>query len=151
MADHRRRRRARRGASPATRCPRWCWPGEIPPGTPVAGVDIGGLSPEWAEHRLARELTEAADPAAHRAGREEDAAAVAQGGRAVDRPGGDRADAEGSLSPAGVARALFGRTEVGLRVKVDRERLDAAIAKIAKAVDVAPRDGGIRYTGHGPG
>lgn len=124
--------------------------GEIPPGTLVAGVDIGGLSPESAENRLARELSEAATrPLTVRAGGKTLRLTPKEAGLAID-PAATVADAEGSLSPAGVARALFGRTEVGLRVKVDRERLDAAVAKIAKAVDVAPRHGGIRYTGVRP-
>src|SRR5690606_7264461 len=104
--------------------------GEIPPGTTVAGVDIGGYSPQSAERVLARELNEEATrPLILRAGKKTLRLSPRQAGLSIDTAA-TVADAEGSLSPTGVARALFGSNEVRLRVKVDRERLDAAIAKL---------------------
>jgi len=124
--------------------------GEVPPGTTVAGVDIGGLAPEEAERTLARELAKAAErPLTVRAGGKTLRLSPKEAGLSID-PAATVAAAEGSLSPAGVARALFSTNEVTLRVKVDRKRLDAAVAKIAKSVDVAPRNGGIRYAGLKP-
>lgn len=124
--------------------------GEIPPGTTVAGVDIGGYSPQSAERVLARELNEEATrPLILRAGKKTLRLSPRQAGLSIDTAA-TVADAEGSLSPTGVARALFGSNEVRLRVKVDRERLDAAIAKLAKRIDVAPRDGAVRFAGTTP-
>ncbi|TQM74201.1 vancomycin resistance protein YoaR [Thermopolyspora flexuosa] len=124
--------------------------GEIPPRTTVAGVDIGGYSPESAERVLARELQdEATRPLILRAGKKTLRLSPRQAGLSIDTAA-TVADAEGSLSPAGVAKALFGSNEVRLRVKVDRERLDAAIANLAKRIDVAPRNGAIRFVGTSP-
>ncbi|MEV5408840.1 VanW family protein [Thermopolyspora sp. NPDC052614] len=124
--------------------------GEIPPGTFVADVDIGGLAPAEAERKLSDELaTEASRMLVVQVGGKTVRLVPREAGLSLDTAM-TVAAAEGSSSPAGVLRALFGRTDVRPRVKVDHERLNAVVADLAESVDVPPRGGTIRYAGLKP-
>ncbi len=124
--------------------------GEIPPGTFVADVDIGGLAPAEAERKLSDELaTEASRALVARVGGKTVRLSPREAGLSLDTAA-TVAAAEGSSSPAGVLTALFGRTDVRPRVKVDRERLAAVVADVAESVDLPARGGTIRYAGLKP-
>jgi vancomycin resistance protein YoaR len=119
--------------------------GEVPPGTFVAHVDIGGLDPVAAERKLAEEMkTYASRAMVVQVGGKSIRVSPREAGLSLDTAA-TVAAAEGSSSPAGVLRALFGRTDVEPRVKVDRARLAAVVGDIAQQVDLAPRGGTIRY------
>jgi vancomycin resistance protein YoaR len=127
--------------------------GEVLPGTRVAGVDIGGLSPASAEAALRQGIAESANrPLIAHLGA---AGSDTVDGREVLPPGeiGLSVDVRGTVAdagagwptPAAVARALFGGQEVAPRVVVDRERLTARVAELAAAVDVPVREGDVAY------
>ncbi|WP_084955601.1 VanW family protein [Thermoactinospora rubra] len=122
--------------------------GEVPPGTRVAGVDVGGLSPGGAAARLRRELgARAVRPLAVEAGGERVRLAPQELGLSLDVPGTVAAAHDGWPSPALVARSLFGGRDIQPVVRVDRARLDAAVAKLAKRVDRPAREGSVRFDG----
>ncbi|WP_214106862.1 VanW family protein [Acrocarpospora catenulata] len=125
--------------------------GEVPPNTWVAGVGIGGLAPADAEDKLGRALSAAAD---------QPLTAVLPGGRkrlkpaelglSIDLKATVAAAADQSLNPVGVARSLFGRRDFTVRVRVDQERLAAAVDKLAAETDRTPREGSVRFRGLEP-
>ncbi|MEZ0074246.1 VanW family protein [Planotetraspora sp. GP83] len=125
--------------------------GKVPPGTRVAGVGIGGLSPAAAESRLRREMaaTAARPVTAEVAGKRVRLSPDAIG-LSVDYPGTVAAAGGGWPSPAGVVRALLGTRELAPRVDVDEERLTVAVAELATTVDKPAREGRVSYRGLEP-
>ncbi|WP_051760360.1 VanW family protein [Herbidospora cretacea] len=122
--------------------------GELPRNTFVAGIDIGGLDPAHARQRLAAELADRADrPITVTAGGKETEVAPGDAGLAFDLEG-TVAAAQGGVVDS--LQALFGRREVPLRLKVDEERLKAAVAAVAEGADRPARQGGILYRGLTP-
>ncbi|SEH00142.1 Vancomycin resistance protein YoaR, contains peptidoglycan-binding and VanW domains [Nonomuraea solani] len=119
--------------------------GAVPRDTWVAGVNVGGLSEEQARTRLESALGR---PLTLSAGGRTLRRAPARLGMTVDVPATVGAAFEGASTPAGVLRSLFGggRRVVSPRVTLDETRLAAELA----AIDVAPREGGVRYTGTRP-
>ena len=120
----------------------------VPRGTTVLGVDIGGLSPQQAQAKLATAIGPKAvaplavgvgathvpvDPV--KAGLTFDAAATVQGA-------GTR-----SLNPFSLVGSLFGGSAVQPVVVVDQTKLDASVATVAKTVDRPGREGGISFAG----
>ncbi|NUW45916.1 VanW family protein [Nonomuraea rhodomycinica] len=123
--------------------------GEVPPRTTVAGVDIGGLSPARARARL--------ETAFARAGRMALAApggtvtvAPADLGLSLDAAATVAAAMDGAGTPAGVVRGLVGGRALTPRVRVDERLLGRKVAALARTVDRAPREGGVRYVGLAP-
>ncbi|MEV2272886.1 VanW family protein [Nonomuraea africana] len=125
--------------------------GEVPPRTRVAGVDIGGLSSADAEAKLVRELSgRAAAPLTLDAADTEVRVRPGDLGLALDAAATVAAARDGSMTPVGVARSLFGQRDLRPQVTIDRRRLAAAVADVAKKVDRAPREGGVAYRGLTP-
>lgn len=125
--------------------------GEVPPGTWVAGVDIGGLSPASAEARLKRDLAaRASAPLTARAAGTAVRVAPGDLGLSLDAAGTVELASRQSLTPVGVARSLFWRREIPPQIKVDEGRLAAGVAELARAVDRKPREGAVEYRGVEP-
>ncbi|MFI9843666.1 VanW family protein [Nonomuraea sp. NPDC051941] len=126
--------------------------GEAPSGTRVAGIDIGGLSAADARARLERELGK-------RAARRLTLAAAgrtirvtpSEFGLAFDIPATVEAALDGTSTPAGVVRSLFGSPRnLPPKVTVDERVLAGGLGKLAKAIDAEPREGGVRFRGLEP-
>ncbi|MFI6905088.1 VanW family protein [Nonomuraea sp. NPDC050394] len=125
--------------------------GEVPPGTKVAGVDIGGLSPEEARSRLERELRpRATRPIEVTAAGKKTRLEPVELGLSVDVAATVAAAMDGASTPAGVVRSLFGGRELQPVVKVDEQALTGRIAALAKTVDRKPKEGVISYRGLEP-
>ncbi|NUW37659.1 VanW family protein [Nonomuraea sp. SMC257] len=123
--------------------------GEVPPRTTAAGVDIGGLSPAGARARLAEAFARPGRMALAAPGRTV-TVAPADLGLALDATATVAAAMDGVSTPAGVARGLFGGRALPPRVRVDERLLARKVAALARAVDRAPREGGVRYVGLEP-
>ncbi|MEV0391290.1 peptidoglycan binding domain-containing protein, partial [Nonomuraea sp. NPDC050643] len=127
--------------------------GEVPKGTWIAGVDVGGLPEAQARTRLEAEFDRrAARPLALSAAGKTMRRTPAELGMGVDVPATVEAALEGGGTPAGLWRALFGgvRREVLPRITLNETRLKAELAELAKTVDAEPREGGVRYQGTQP-
>ncbi|MFD9939797.1 VanW family protein [Nonomuraea sp. NPDC059023] len=125
--------------------------GEVPPGTKVAGVDIGGLSPEEARSRLERELRpRATRPVEVTAAGKKTRLEPVELGLSVDVAATVAAAMDGSWTPVGVARSIFGSRELQPVVKVDERALTERITALAKTVDRKPKEGVISYRGLEP-
>ncbi|MFI6318947.1 VanW family protein [Nonomuraea sp. NPDC050556] len=125
--------------------------GEVPPGTSVAGVDIGGMSPGAAEARLKRDLAaRAAKPLVAKAAGTTVRVAPGDLGLSLDAAGTVELASRQSLTPVGVVRSLFGRREIQPLVKVDEGRLAAGVADLAHALDRQPKEGAVEYRGVEP-
>jgi vancomycin resistance protein YoaR len=130
----------------------WLFMGRtVPSGTRVADVDIGGLSPEEAEHRLASELADRAD---------DPIPLIWQGRRFTIDPqrAGLRLDVEATVREAGGGRSwnparmlevMLTTGEVLPVIDIDREAFDAALARIAKRVDLAPVEPRVTFAADG--
>ncbi|XVQ09771.1 VanW family protein [Spirillospora sp. CA-255316] len=125
--------------------------GEVPGGTRVAGVEIGGLTPPAAEAKLARELADDAErPIAVTAAGHRFSISPAEAGLSLDARATVAAAGGGAPSPADLLRPWIGGRAVEPRVKVDAGRLKAAVDGIAKEVDRPVREGGVRFAGLRP-
>ncbi|MGP3961136.1 VanW family protein [Nonomuraea sp. 3N208] len=127
--------------------------GEVPRGTRIGGVDIGGLSEAEARSRLEREFGERlARPLTLSAAGKSIRRTPSELGIGVDVPASVEAAMDGASTPAGVVRSLLGddRREVRPRIKLDEPRLTGELAKLARTVDAKPREGGVRYKGTQP-
>ncbi|MCP2346495.1 VanW family protein [Nonomuraea roseoviolacea] len=123
--------------------------GEVPPRTTAAGVDIGGLSPARARARLEEAFARPGRMALAAPGRTV-TVAPADLGLALDATATVAAAMDGVSTPAGVARGLLGSRALPPRVRVDERLLARKVAALARAVDRAPREGGVRYVGLEP-
>jgi vancomycin resistance protein YoaR len=125
---------------------------ELPPGTRVAGVDVGGMAPAAAEETLRRELTdEAARPVAVVVAGRPLTIKPADSGLAFDARATVAAADRGFPSPVEFAGALFGkRPDVAPRVRVDGAKLSSAVAGVAGKVDRPKRESVIGYEGLRP-
>ncbi|MFC5820261.1 VanW family protein [Nonomuraea harbinensis] len=125
--------------------------GEVPPGTRVDGVDVGGMSPEAARSRLDEELRKRVEePLTLIAGKKREKVTPAELGFGFDTGATVEVAMDGAVTPAGVARSLFGSREVPPKVTVDQGRLTAALGELAESVHQKPREGSVRYRGLEP-
>ncbi|MEV4471335.1 VanW family protein [Nonomuraea sp. NPDC049504] len=125
--------------------------GQVPPGTRVDGVDIGGRSPEDARSRLEAELGRRLEqPLTLIAADERKQATPTDLGFGFDARATVEAAMEGATTPAGIVRSLFGSRHIPPVVTVDDQRLAGGLSALAKAVNRKPVEGGIRYKGLEP-
>ncbi|WP_395107640.1 VanW family protein [Actinomadura sp. SCN-SB] len=125
--------------------------GEVPGGTRVAGVEIGGLSPADAEAKLARGLADEAErPITVMAAGHRFSITPNDAGLSLDAKATVAAAGGGAPSPTDLLRPLIGQRDIEPKIKLDARRLSAAVDGIAKEVDRPVREGGIRYTGLRP-
>ncbi|HEX6874706.1 MAG TPA: VanW family protein [Nocardioidaceae bacterium] len=120
---------------------------KVPHGTTVAGVDIGGLEPAAAETALERELGPRAEaPIVLSAGGKRARIRPDSAGLAIDyeesvaQAGGGR-----SWSPARIWDYFAGGDDFDAVVKVDEDKLDAAVGKFADKVEKRPVEGRITF------
>jgi vancomycin resistance protein YoaR len=126
--------------------------GELPRGTRIAGVDVGGLEPAAAEATLRRELADdVTRPLTVEAGGRRLPVDPVKAGLSVDwRATVDSVD-RGFPSPVALARRLFGGgQDVAPVVRMDAAKMNAVVAALAKAVDRPKREASIRYAGLRP-
>jgi vancomycin resistance protein YoaR len=130
---------------------------DLPPGSRVAGVPLGGLSPAAAQTRLERALTDRAGLALPVAARLPGNGLVP--GRLTPAAAGLRVDAAASVRPLRrnnwnpVVRwqALLGTTRNAEPVvRIDRPALAAALVPLERTLPRGPREGEVRYDGLQP-
>jgi vancomycin resistance protein YoaR len=121
---------------------------KVPRGTTVAGVDIGGKSPEAARAALSEGLADRLDEPVT-------VSADEQRARISPESAGLSVDIEASVEQAGGGRSwspgrmwdyLAGGEEYDAVVDVDEEKLEKAVARFAEKVDESAREGTIRFT-----
>ncbi|MFI1018344.1 VanW family protein [Streptomyces sp. NPDC020965] len=121
---------------------------EIPEGTRVRGVDIGGMSQAQARETLDRELAAAAGsaPLAVRIGDRADTVDPRTAGLRVDTDETAAHAVRPGLGPVTVIGGLFARGgEVDPVVRQDEGQARTALAGLAKKHDRAVREGGIAF------
>jgi vancomycin resistance protein YoaR len=126
--------------------------GELPPGTRIAGVEVGGLEPAAAETTLRRELADdVTRPITVVAGGRRLPVDPVKAGLSVDwRATVDSVD-RGFPSPVALVRGIFGGgQDVAPVVRMDAAKMNAVVAALAKSVDRRKREGSIRYAGLRP-
>jgi vancomycin resistance protein YoaR len=124
---------------------------DVPRGTVVAGVELGGLSPAAATERLQRDL--APRVAADHPLLADDVPGVldpATAGIALDVPGTVDAVDDRQLNPWTRLTSLFTDHEVDPVLTVDGSALDAQLEQVATTVDRAPVDATIAIDGTTP-
>lgn len=125
---------------------------KVPPGSSVAGVEIGGLHRAAAETRLLEELgPRARRPFMVNGGGLNTKVDPAQAGLRVDVPGSVR-DAGGgvSLAPGRIWHYFTGGEDIDARLEVDGSRLEDTVTGLAAEVDTAAIDGAIAFTNGRP-
>jgi len=104
--------------------------------TTVAGVEVGGQSPDDAEKALEAGLADRIDdPIKVRAGDDDLEIEPAQAGLAVDVPASIRAAGGRSWDPRDMVALLVGGSDHDPVLDVDETKLRATVAKIAETVD----------------
>ncbi len=117
-------------------------------GTTIAGVDVGGLSPEQAQARLDRELAALSAPLPMTVHDDEITLNPPDSGLSTDTAASVAAAGTRSANPFTRIGSLFGRTtEVPLIASVDETTLRGALQSIAAATDVAAVEGQLTVTG----
>ncbi|MCK9247605.1 MAG: VanW family protein [Solirubrobacteraceae bacterium] len=122
--------------------------GKILPGTRVADVGVGGLTPERARERLRPALGDEGSVRLRTEGRTVDVAR-SDAGYSVDMQAtidaAERSGREGVLGglPATLRGLLISRN-VDARVRVDDEKLEAAVTQVAEKIDGDPFPGGLQ-------
>jgi vancomycin resistance protein YoaR len=117
----------------------------------VDGVDIGGLSPQDAAARVEQGLgARAGAPVRVLVGGREAALDPAAAGLSVDAEATVRETGTRSWDPVSIVRHLTGGEAVEPVVRVDEQRLDAALGALGQQVAREPRDGGLAFDGAEP-
>ncbi len=120
--------------------------GELPRGTSIGGVDVGGLSPEDAGDRLrARVDARAARPLPVRAGDVTAAVTPAEAGLGIDVGASVAAADSSALNPWTRLSSLFTTREVAPVQRVDGARLDAAVERLRAQVDRPVTEGAVTF------
>jgi vancomycin resistance protein YoaR len=120
----------------------------VPASTTVAGVPIGGMTPQRAEDTLRRALSgRADDPVRLAAGDRTVQLEPGDAGLALDFPGTVEGLSGFSLAPGDVWRSLTGGDEHRLRVSVDRSRLESALAAVGAQLATTKVEGAITFPG----
>jgi vancomycin resistance protein YoaR len=120
---------------------------DVPEGTTVRGVDIGGLSTEQAAARLEAELgDEAAAPIPVTAGEAGTELEPAESGLAVDWTATAEQATGPVLRPSELLAHLRGEVELEPITTVDEPALAASLEGLAEVAATDPEDPTIRYT-----
>ncbi len=122
---------------------------KTPRGTTVAGVDIGGLTPEDAAATLHEALADEAEaPLAIDVDGQESTATPEEVGLAVDYVASvAQAGAGRSWEPAWLWDYYTGGQDLDAVVTVSEPTLDAFVNDLAQATSKAPVDGAVRFSG----
>jgi vancomycin resistance protein YoaR len=120
--------------------------GQVPSGTTVAGVSIGGMSTEQAATTLKSDLAmTASQPVIVRAGDETFELDPGAAGLSLDIDRTLQGLTGRTYDPGEIWQRLTGGEAQPLRVSVDQDRLEAALEGAAKKVDRPGREGSITF------
>lgn len=153
------------GAAPVRRRRWWKWPavvcgalvaavvvlygvdvamtsGEVPPGTRIAGLDVGGLEPDEAADRLRGHVeAQEALPITVQAGETTTRIVPAEAGLGIDVEATVAAAGTGSWNPWRRLTSLVSGRDVPVVQSVDRERVESAVESVRREVDRPVREG----------
>ncbi len=119
--------------------------GNVPRGTTVGGVAIGGMAPEEAEAALERELGDVpAKPVTVHAAAKEATVVPDQAGLGIDWPATVTAAGVQSANPITRLTGLFRTHEVDAVTVVDDAALNPQLDRLVKELHVEPADGAVR-------
>ncbi|WP_455752904.1 VanW family protein [Streptomyces coelicoflavus] len=119
---------------------------EVPEGTRVSGVDIGGMSPSQAQEKLDNDLGGAwSEPVKVRIG--DSTAAIDASGFSLDSEETVARAAQAGSDPFTVIGRLFtsGDRKIEPVIRVQESKVRAALAKAAKAHDRKAREGAVTF------
>lgn len=128
----------------------WWSSTRVPSSASVEGVQVGGLSPEQARERLAKELAaKAAAPVQVKLGDTGTSITVdpAAAGLALDIPATLDGLSGFTLDPVKVWSHLTGTVDRPVLISVDRAKLDAVVTEKAAAVRTAPVEAAVSFAG----
>ncbi|PZF83504.1 hypothetical protein C1I92_12065 [Jiangella anatolica] len=114
----------------------------------VAGIDVGGMTPEEAEETLAAQLPALVDQPFHLTlgdGETTYEVVPSAAGMTVDVPATVDAVPGGSANPISLVKALFGGGETTPVPAIDRAALETALTEIAAQADVEPVNGAVAF------
>ncbi|GAA1581006.1 VanW family protein [Actinomadura kijaniata] len=124
---------------------------QVPRGTTVSGVDIGGMSPKSAAAKLDRDLGERSRrPMTLRAGSRSATLDPRQAGLSLDSRATVDAAMRGRHTVPALVESMTGGRDVEPRVRVDRARLDAAVTRLGKIFGRPAREGRVVFEGTTP-
>nr|WP_245616225.1 VanW family protein [Corynebacterium doosanense] len=116
----------------------------VPRGTSVGGVDIGGMTHDEAERTLQSQLGDAAtQPVTVTAGERTSQLVPAESGLAIDWAATVDQAGEESANPLTRLRGLFGTHEVAVVSQVDAAALNPQIDRVASELRTEPVDGSV--------
>ncbi|MBB3051704.1 vancomycin resistance protein YoaR [Prauserella isguenensis] len=125
--------------------------GDVPRGTVVAGVEVGGMSRSDAENKLRSELEpRMTQPVQYRAGDVDSEFDPRQAGlrlnwkETLDRAG------DQPLNPFSRIASLFSEREVDVVTEAEPNQLENALVSVQETVDREPVEGTIRFEGATP-
>lgn len=117
---------------------------ELPRGTVVGGVEIGGMTPAAAEEALAGRLGErVAAPVTVTAGSREATFVPAEAGLAPDWAATVAQVGGRPLNPVTWVRGFFATTEFDVEATIDRAAFGPAVDRVQGDLTVAPADGAV--------
>lgn len=119
---------------------------DIPRGTTVAGVDIGGMADAAATERLAEELAERSVAIDVTLGEQARSVPAARTGLVFDAAATVASVPPRSLAPTRLLAQIVGQ-DVTPMVQVDERRLARTLTAMSRRVDDAAREGAVRYDG----
>lgn len=118
----------------------------VPANTSVAGVPIGGMTPDAAVQTLERALApKAKAPVVIQAGETKQEIQPADAGLAFDLPGTVEGLTGFSLSPTDLWTHLTGGSDEPLETTVDRDKLEAAVGKVGGPLNRKVVEGAIAF------
>lgn len=119
---------------------------DLPRGVQVAGVDVGGQTPEQAERTLRAQLGPRLDnPIAVRAGQVETTVDPAAAGLSLDWPATLAQAGDQPLNPFVRLTSFFTSREVGVVTRSDNALVASALTALREKTDRAPVEGGIKF------
>ncbi|GAA3022562.1 VanW family protein [Actinokineospora globicatena] len=126
--------------------------GDVPRGTTVAGVEVGGMSQVEAERELRDKIEpRLTQPVSLKIGAVEEKLDPARSGLTLNWGATLEQAGDQPLNPFTRLSSLFGGTrEVGVVTSTDDEALTGAIDRLKQAGTRAPAEGGIRFDGATP-
>ncbi len=122
--------------------------GNVPRGTTVGGVAIGGMSPQEAKETLEQSLIdEPSQPVSVTAGEQSATFVPAATGLGIDFDGTVEAAGVESANPISRLTGLFREHEVDAVTTVDAAKFDPELDRLVRELHVEPEDGAIRIEG----
>jgi vancomycin resistance protein YoaR len=125
--------------------------GEVPRGVTVAGVEVGGMTAEAAEHALREQIEpRMAKPITVRAGSVEEQVDPMKSGLTLDWAATLAQAGDQPLNPITRISSLFSTREVGVVSGTDNAAVVAVVEQLRAKADKAPVEGAITFNGATP-